>query len=94
MNAPLAYRPDLSDWTDIERGEFCYRGGEDGVIKWVVLWPHDCRAPMSIPCNGQRNGGGSTWELSGPEDSPTLRPSINWVNNWHGWLTDGVASLA
>lgn len=33
--------------------------------------------------------GHATWNLSGPEVSPTLTPSVNHVDHWHGWLRDG-----
>lgn len=29
------------------------------------------------------------WKLTGTPDKPTLKPSINHVGCWHGWLTDG-----
>lgn len=29
------------------------------------------------------------WQLSGTPEKPTLKPSINHVGCWHGWLTDG-----
>ena len=31
----------------------------------------------------------SQWGLSGTVERPTLTPSLNWVDQWHGWLTDG-----
>jgi hypothetical protein len=30
------------------------------------------------------------WTLSGPDDKPTLKPSINNPGVWHGYLTDGM----
>lgn len=29
------------------------------------------------------------WTLTGTPEKPTLNPSLNWVNVWHGWLRDG-----
>lgn len=34
-----------------------------------------------------------SWDLLGDESAPTLQPSINHVNCWHGWLTDGRFKL-
>ena len=30
------------------------------------------------------------WLLSGPDDCPSLTPSINAPGQWHGYLTNGV----
>ncbi len=32
---------------------------------------------------------GSRWSLDGSVEKPTMTPSLNWVDQWHGWLTDG-----
>lgn len=37
----------------------------------------------------EKNQCGAQWTLSGTQDKPTLSPSLNWVNVWHGWLRDG-----
>ena len=37
--------------------------------------------------------GGDSWAWNGDLWKPTLRPSINHVDVWHGWLTNGVLSL-
>jgi len=29
------------------------------------------------------------WTLTGTKERPTLHPSLNWVDVWHGWLRDG-----
>lgn len=30
-----------------------------------------------------------SWAFDGNDDAPTLKPSINHVGCWHGWLTAG-----
>jgi len=41
-----------------------------------------------MPPDGEAAG----WEISGEPPRITVRPSINWVGRYHGWLTDGVLS--
>ena len=36
------------------------------------------------------DGSPPSWEFNESLEAPTLRPSINHVGCWHGWLTDGV----
>lgn len=31
-----------------------------------------------------------TWKWNGDEEKPTLEPSIDNRDNWHGWLQEGV----
>jgi hypothetical protein len=76
---------------DLNRGEFSYQRAEDGTVKWVHFWPVDCPCPLAVPIAPLRNGNNATWTLHGTEDAPTLQPSVNAVDIWHGYLTDGVA---
>lgn len=91
MTSPLAYRPDIQDWTLLRPGEFCYRRAADGRPKWLAFWPADAAAPVQAAIRPQRNAVGSTLDLFGPEDRPWLSPSVNAEGVWHGWLRDGVA---
>lgn len=34
--------------------------------------------------------GPRVWGWDGNEDAPTLQPSLHWLNNWHGFLQQGV----
>lgn len=36
-----------------------------------------------------KNKWNAQWLLSGTLEKPTLSPSLNWVNTWHGHLTNG-----
>ena len=76
---------------ELDKGEFCYARRDDGTVKWVHFWPHDCPVPLSASIAPQRNGQGATWTLSGTEDAPTLQPSVDARGIWHGFLTNGVA---
>lgn len=88
---PMTLRSDLDHWSDLERGEFCYRRREDGSVKWVNFWPWDSPCALSAAVAPQRNGSGATWTLTGTEAAPTLSPSVNAEGIWHGFLTNGVA---
>lgn len=78
--------------SDLGHGEFCYSRMDNGTIKWLHFWPQDSSVPISAAIRPhQVNGQGASWEMSGTEDRPTLRPSVDARGVWHGWLTDGVA---
>lgn len=54
-----------------------------------------CRTHPNNKCNvNVRNAGretpNRTWTLTGTKDAPTLEPSINCKDCWHGYITDGV----
>lgn len=90
--APLRFNADGQYVTDIDEGEFCYqRDAGDDRIKWLHFWPRDSLCPLSASIAPQRNDCDATWSLSGPLDVPTLTPSVNAVDVWHGFLTGGVA---
>jgi hypothetical protein len=36
-----------------------------------------------------KHGGHGRWELSGTREKPTLSPSLNWIDKWHGFLRNG-----
>ena len=44
---------------------------------------------MAIALRPVVDGSPQSWEFDGNIDAPTLRPSINHVDCWHGWLTAG-----
>jgi hypothetical protein len=90
MIEPLRHVEGVSSW-DLKPGEFSYRRAEDGKINRICFWPADCPCPLKVPISPQRNSNGATWTLLGTLDAPTLQPSVNAVNIWHGRLTDGVA---
>lgn len=37
-----------------------------------------------------KNPNGAQWTWNEHEDSPTLSPSLHWINVWHGWVRDGM----
>jgi hypothetical protein len=44
------------------------------------------------PKDTPHRGDGPDWEYEGPEDAPTLTPSINCMSDqcWHGFIRNGV----
>lgn len=92
-NSPLKYRPDI-DYTEISIGEFHYIRDDDGKIKALNFWPEGCPFNICVEIYPNQQRDGTSWQLSGTEENPTLSPSVNAIGYWHGWLKDGVASLA
>jgi len=68
---------------------------EDGEQSFWYTCPCGCgnQAPLTVGKQFKPNWS-PTWEWNGSFDTPTLKPSVNHVNHWHGWLTDGVWHLA
>lgn len=61
----------------------------DGQQRFVFVCPGACKGLTFIAIRPVVDGSPQSWERSGAPDAPTLRPSINHVGCWHGWLTDG-----
>lgn len=80
----------------IEKGEFRITTDEATSQRW--FWfkcPGACGVTAAVALRPVvAPGTHQSWELSGTEDAPTLQPSINHVGCWHGWLRNGVFSLA
>lgn len=32
---------------------------------------------------------GHSWEWDGNRDAPTITPSLDWIDTWHGWMRNG-----
>lgn len=63
-------------------GSFSLEGeNERGEPKWLLFPCQSAHADPEYPCrvsiNGQRNGVGATWTMSGPIDAPTVSPSVH-----------------
>lgn len=55
-----------------------------------IFLPHDTIPSALRLYPVQREGGDqSWWQLSGPDERPTLSPSIHAPDQWHGYLRDG-----
>lgn len=76
--------------------KFMFMGkGEDGRPKWFSFPCPGSRGkthPGSrcmVPLSPQRNSNGATWEWNGDREKPTLSPSINCHDCWHGFIREG-----
>lgn len=63
----------------------------DGTFKRCAF---PCQRRIGIECSvpiAPMAGGGFHWTATGPQDAPTLTPSINCENDtcWHGHITNG-----
>lgn len=91
---PLRRRDDGTHWADLEPGEFSYLKCDiSGRIKWINFWPDGLETPLSVPIHPQRSQNGHSWALSGHLDFPTLDPSVNVKDYWHGWVREGKVDL-
>lgn len=64
----------------------CDCHGEQG---WLIRLPGE----MNAWCTLSRTASGP-WEVSGEALKLTVKPSINVVGSWHGFITDGVMTPA
>jgi hypothetical protein len=56
----------------------------------LIFLPHDTVPSALRLYQVNREGGdASWWQLSGPDERPTLSPSIHAPGQWHGYLRDG-----
>ena len=76
-------------------GEFAW-GDENGMRYIMIALPRPrLDAPndyiMSyLPVARGDNVSGEHWGWDGNEDAPTLKPSIQCIGHWHGWVRDGI----
>lgn len=73
-----------------QRGDFEVVTEPGGQRRFWFCCPGPCKSIAPLTIRPVVNNDPQSWELSGTPEAPTLRPSINHVGCWHGWLTDGV----
>lgn len=95
------HRPGLAalfnDWTDAAdqamleapQGAFEIVSNTIGQREFWFKCPGACKSITRIAIRPVVNGSPQSWEWDGNEQAPTLKPSINHVGCWHGWLTAG-----
>ena len=72
---------------DAQPGDIELRKYPDGQIGGYAYRCPQCGQEDWLNVDNGTQG----WILTGPESTPTLRPSIlHQVCKWHGYLTDGV----
>lgn len=77
-------------------GSVHFNKQKDGDQQYDVMWyvcPCGCGSVgcihVGINTKPENVGGRATWNWNGDKNKPTLTPSIDHKNNWHGFLTDG-----
>ena len=76
-----------------DKFEFIGDGG-DGKPKWMRF---QCQGYPKAECMialrpHQKNSQGASWEWDGNREKPTITPSINCANCWHGFIRNGTVS--
>lgn len=59
----------------------------EGGMFWFVC-PGKCKSLSAIHIDGKGEAK-RNWTLTDEPEGPTLKPSINHVGCWHGWLVKG-----
>ena len=95
------HRPGVSDLLDADypaldaieppaqQGQFEVITEPSGQRRFWFVCPGPCRGLSAIALRPVVDGSAQSWEWDGYLDAPTLKPSINHVGCWHGWLTAG-----
>lgn len=68
---------------------------DDASLSDVGRFAFHCRLHPTNMCSLNIAGAGyrvpqHTWTLSGTKDAPTLEPSVNCENCWHGYIQGGI----
>jgi hypothetical protein len=66
-------------------GDFTF----DDNFSHIYIWVPGCSGPDALAIQKGNPGGPRVWGWDGNEDKPTLTPSINALNQWHGYLKAG-----
>lgn len=72
------------------QGDFEIKTEPSGQRRFWFRCPGRCGNVAPLLLRPVVSGAGDSWEFDGNDHAPTLRPSINHVGCWHGWLTAGV----
>lgn len=102
MSTPAVHRRGLAALLDdaddafehAERGQFDVVTKPSGQRRFWFVCPGPCKSIASIALRPVVDDSPQSWEFNGDMEKPTLNPSINHVDCWHGWLKEGVFTLA
>jgi hypothetical protein len=67
-----------------------------GLFKLIYFCPCGCGMLSRLQIGESFKPGGDrpSWRWNGSKTEPTLDPSVNHVDHWHGWLRDGYWVVA
>lgn len=90
---PAQYFEDLPEEGKAPAGSFTYYTHDGQIAGMIYTCPCGCgrQGTLAISPNGQHP---RIWKWDGNRTKPTLEPSINDVNHWHGYLKAGIFSDA
>lgn len=71
-------------------GDFALSLDQNGkAAAMIYQCPCGCGIVGRLRFRGSDSGVHPSWEFDGNEAAPTLKPSVDHVGHWHGWLTAG-----
>lgn len=69
--------------------------GDGDTTQFFYFCPCGCGIQSVLKIGFKfKPGGNKSWNWNGSTAEPTLYPSVNHVDHWHGWLRDGYWVLA
>lgn len=81
---------DLRKW--MHAGSFCLEARKAAdQFEFVYVCPCGCGVISGLLVGEGNKPGGErpSWSWNGSRTEPTLQPSVNQVDHWHGWLNNG-----
>lgn len=80
-----------TDSAEFEQG-LDYETNRRGKVPplWIKLPSKDFHCLDSKSFDGKSYGNG--WVIKGEPPNITVTPSINYIDRWHGWISNGVMS--
>jgi len=92
MNVGAEYFHDLETFRErkVAGSIHCTDPDEFGEVDFWYCCPCGCSSVFPLSAGLKfKPPSGPSWEWNGSKEKPTLIPSVNHENHWHGWLTDG-----
>lgn len=84
----------IDEWEDCQIGDYWWFIDKDGDrrhLVTVLLDPNN--GPELLMWEVEKGSkipeSSKVWGWDGNKEKPTLQPSLNWINYWHGYMTDG-----
>lgn len=97
MIRALQYPDRVTLEKEMSPGGFCLEPRRvAGLYELVYVCPCGCGViGRLLVGDGHKPGGDRpSWNWNGSREEPTLQPSVNHVDHWHGYLRDGYWVLA
>jgi hypothetical protein len=79
----------MSDYPELKPGEWEFANDYTAIWIHVPAVDDNLFGLVRIPISPTGSSVPPVWQWDGNKEAPTLSPSINVVNIWHGWLRAG-----